>query len=208
MSPAVTAVFRSRVPGLRACSVVLSAALFTLAGCAGTPDRRQDAQIAPDVVFAVPTPRELGFSVSAQQLVTARYGGEAQLFQAQLTVSPKRLTLIAFDALGRRAFSLTSSEAGVQLQAAPWLPDAIRPANILADIAIVYWPEAAVRQGLHGSSATVQTQDRRRSIMMGPREIIRVDYSTPPAQGWPATAHLQNDAFGYELDLRSRMMAQ
>lgn len=176
--------------------------LFALFGCSSTPGPEPEAQIAPDVRFRIPSPGELGYSISAEQLVTARYRGDVQTFEAHLSVSPQRLVLIGFDPFGRRAFTVTSGGGSTRFDAAPGLPKGLDPGNILADVAIVYWPDAAVERGLP-SSAELRSRDDHRTILVDGHEVIRVDYDTPPARGWPRMAHYRNEAFGYALDLRS-----
>jgi hypothetical protein len=185
---------------------MLLLATAAVSGCAGQGGGGVEAQIAPDLRFEVPAPRELGYGVNVVQLVTARYGGEAQVFEAHLAVAPERLTMIAFDAFGRRAFTLSSDGDRMTLETAPGLPQGLNAANILADVAIVYWPAAAVRHALDGSAAVLQTGERWRAILADGREIIRVSYDAPPGTGWAGAAHYRNNAFGYELDLRSRVV--
>ncbi len=186
----------------RAICLVLS----LLAGCASPGALEHDVQIAPDLRLIIPAPRALGYSVSVEQLVTARYRGEVQTFEAHLSVSPERLILIGVDPFGRRVFTLSESDAGVE--AGPGLPEGLKVGNILADIAIVYWPAAAVQRGLEPSSAELRSGGRSRSILLGGREVIRVDYDAPPDQGWPSVAHYRNEALGYALDLRSTVAAE
>jgi hypothetical protein len=187
--------------GLRSALLVLLVAL--LGGCAAPPSAEEGTLIAPDLHFLTPAPRELGYSVSASQLVTARYRGDTYVFEAQLAVSPERLTMIGLDPFGRRALTITATDSAVTVDAAPGLPDGLRPANILADIAIVYWPEAAIRRGLAQSSAILQASARERSITLNGAELIRVDYDGVQNGVWPPSAHYMNIALGYELDLRS-----
>ncbi|HUC64088.1 MAG TPA: DUF3261 domain-containing protein [Stellaceae bacterium] len=175
---------------------------FALFGCSSAPPPEREAQIAPDLRFRIPSPGELGYSISAEQLVTAHYRGDVQTFEAHLSVSPQRLVLIGFDPFGRRAFTLTSGNGSTSFDAAPGLPKGLEPGNILADVAIVYWPDAAVERGLP-SSAELRSRDDHRTILVDGHEVIRVDYDTPPARGWPRIAHYRNEAFGYALDLRS-----
>lgn len=179
-----------------------------LSGCVGHAGNRVEAQIAPDLRFAVPAPSELGYGVTVEQLVTARFGGETQVFQAHLAVSPERLTMIALDGFGRRVFTLSAGDAGMALDRAPAVPAGLSGANILADVAIVYWPEAAVRRALYGSAAVLESGDRWRAILVDRREVIRVSYDAPPGSGWASIAHYRNNAFGYELDLQSRRVDQ
>lgn len=190
------------------CAALAGLLIVLLDGCAAPPATKEGTLIAPNLYFLTPTPRELGYSVNASQLVTARYRGDVYVFQAQIAISPERLTMIGLDPFGRRALTITSTDSGVTVEAAPGLPDGLRPANILADIAIVYWPEEAVRQGLSQSPAILRASARERSILLNGTELIRVDYDAAQNGEWARSARYMNVTFGYELDLRSEAVRQ
>jgi hypothetical protein len=185
--------------------VIMAVMAGALCGCNAPPRAAMTATIAPDLRFALPSPRELGYRMSAVQLVTARYGGDTQVFEAHVTVSPERLTFIGLDPFGRRALTVTLDDSGMDVERAPGLPEALRAENILADVAIVYWPEAAVKRGLSQSGAELRADAGGRSIIAGGREVIRVDYGSSQNGAWAGTARYRNIAFGYELDLRSEV---
>jgi hypothetical protein len=176
-------------------------------GACTAPPPEPAAYIAPALRFALPSPRELGRSVDAVQLVTAHYRGDIQMFETHLSVSPDRMTLIGLDPFGRRALTVTLTDTGIDIDKASWFPQALRPENILADVAIVYWPEDAVRRGLAQTDAVLRSDAQGRSIIADGREVVRVDYGPPAGNAWAGAAHYRNDAFGYELDLRSAVDA-
>jgi len=182
-------------------------ALFLPACAASSPHERADvAFIAPGVQFVTPGPEELGYRINAVQLVIARYGAEQFVFEGHISAAPDRLTLVALDAFGRRALTATRSRDEVVFEPADWLPSSLRAANILADMAIVYWPEEAIRRALVGTAATLETHAGERRIVVGGNELIRVSYETGAGSPWTGVAHYRNAAFGYDLDLRSRVM--
>ena len=159
--------------------------------------------IAPGLELAVPTGRELGYSVETTQLITAHFRGQVQVFQAYVSVSPDKITMIAFDPFGGRALTITATDDAIQTEAAPIVPAALRPGNILADLAIVYWPASALRRGLAGTSASLYDGQNERTISIDGREVVQVTYDGPHEDAWPKVAHLHNIAYGYELDLQS-----
>ena len=59
--------------------------------------------IAPGLELAVPTGHELGYSVEATQLITAHFRDQVQVFEAYVSVSPEKFTVIALDPFGGRA---------------------------------------------------------------------------------------------------------
>jgi hypothetical protein len=147
-----------------------------LGGCASTEGRvATPALIGPDLQFVIPGPQQLGQAVDVVQLITARYRDRIFVFEGRLSARPEWLQLVGLDGFGRRALSIVWDGDHVSFDAAPWLPDALKPENILADIAIVYWPEQAVRRGLAESNAELRADLRQRSISMQGEDIIQVD---------------------------------
>lgn len=176
---------------------------------APAPPATEGAFIAPGVFFATPGPRELGYSVAAVQLVTASYRGERLVFEAHISASPRSVDLVSIDGLGRRAVTATRTQDKLTSEIADWVPTQLRASNILGDLAIIYWPEQAVRDGLEGSTAILVARDGERSILVEGREIIRVDYDgTAAADPWVGKTRFRNEAFGYSLELRSTRVAQ
>jgi len=173
-----------------------------LSGCSAPP-REAAAFIAPGVRFALPGPSALGYRMNAAQIITARFRGDVQVFEAHVSVSPERLMLVGLDPFGRRALTVTLSDTGIAVDAAPWLPTGLKAENILADIAIIYWPEEAVRRALSSTNAVLRVDPGGRSILAGGQEVVRVDYASQQSEAWSGAARYRNNAFDYELDLRS-----
>jgi len=166
-----------------------------LAACTAPPPPEPGrVTIAPGITLSLPTPAALGRSVDAVQMVTARHQGETHVFEGRLSVGPDRLLLVGTDSLGRRAMTVTWSQGRITVERADWLPDSLRPENILADIVVLYWPEAAVRPALTGADLTEREGER----MIG--EVIAVSWRGDP---WTGTARLRNRAWDYELEVRS-----
>jgi Protein of unknown function (DUF3261) len=185
------------------CGAVLALLAAVLQACAAPLADRQHVAIAPGVYFAVPSPAELGYSVNATQLITAKIKGETYLFQAQVMISPERLVMVGLGPFGQRALTITSTLSNLTVHAEPGVPADLRATNILADMAIIYWPAEAVRRGLAGSTGRLSASPQSRSITVNGREIIHVDYGTTDKTGWVRSARYVNIAYGYELDLRS-----
>jgi hypothetical protein len=163
-------------------------------------------QIAPGLEFSIPTGRELGYSIEVTQLITAHYGARVQLFQAYISVSPEKITLIALDPFGNRALTVTATDDAIHTEAAPIVPTVLHAENILADLAIVYWPASSVRRRLEGSSASLYDDQSERKISVDGREVVQVSYEGPHEHAWAQRAHLNNVAYGYHLDLQSTVM--
>lgn len=173
-----------------------------LAGCAARPHLANDeALIAPNVVFFVPPPDASAAPKAVTQSIVAHYRDQSFTFDAQIQIAPNDLDLVALDGLGRRALTVHWKAGKMDFEAAPWLPPSMRPADILADIAIVYAPEQQVGQAIARSGGTLTTTPTGRTIAKGGRDLIVVDYGD--GDGWNRSAKLRNLAFGYEIDIRS-----
>ena len=150
--------------------------------------------VAPGITLALPAPGELGRQEDAVQLVTARRDGESFVFECRLSVDAERLLLAGSDSMGRRAMTVTWGQGAIAVERADWLPDTLRPENILADIVLLYWPEDSVRRGLRGAALTQTPQERR----IG--EAVTISWAADP---WNGLSRLVNGPWGYEIEVRS-----
>jgi hypothetical protein len=171
-----------------------------VAGCA-TPAPDDRVRMAPGVFLRLPDAAALGRSVEAVQLVRAKHGADQFVFEAHLSVTPQRLMLACVDSLGRQALVLRWENRNLSVQAADWLPDAIHPENILADLMLTTWPIASLRAGLVGSEAVLSEIAGGRSVAVAGREMIRVEYAGQTI--WNGAAKYRNLGWGYELDVQS-----
>jgi Protein of unknown function (DUF3261) len=160
-------------------------------------------RIAPGLELLLPTPRELGYSIEATQLITAHFADKVQVFQAYVSVSPEKITLIALDPFGNRALTVIATDDAIHTEEAPIVPTVLRPENILADLAIVYWPASSIRRRLDGTSASLYDDESERKISVNDGEVVLVEYESPHEHSWAKRAHLHNIAYGYVLDLQS-----
>jgi hypothetical protein len=159
------------------------------------------AIVAPNLDFVLPTPSALGRSVDVAQTIVSRFRGTSYTVDAQIQINPDELVFVALDGFGRRALTITWKGSVPTYETAPWLPPMLRPANVLADFVICYWPDEAVSAAIKGSGATLVTSAGMRKIVRGKRDLIVVEYGK--GEGWNRSAHLRNLAFGYEINVQS-----
>lgn len=179
--------------------VLVAAFALVLASCSSAPPPgTEGVAVARDVALVLPSPADLGRSVEAMQMVTARRNGETHVFEARLSVDGQRLLLVGTDSLGRRAMTIEWRAGRVTVDKAPWVPDALRPENILADIVLLYWPEPVLTRSLRGAAVRGDVAGR------GIGDAIRVSWDADP---WNGQSHLVNHSFGYELDVQSVTVA-
>jgi hypothetical protein len=180
-----------------------------LAGCATAPPASlgdTQAMIAPRVVFTVPPPSVLNQTVDVAQSITAHFKDQSFSFDVQIQLVPEELDLAALDGFGRRGLTVAWKSSGVVFRPAPWLPKFIRPADILADIALVYWPQEALAGALLASGAALTQTESGRTVSADGRDLVVVEYG--PGKSWSRPAKLRNLAFGYEIDIQSMEIAR
>lgn len=180
--------------------------LLLLGACATHSERpaTESVQIAPNLTLAMPRPGDLGRSFEVVQLVTARYGDQTYVFEGHLSATPERFLMIGLDTTGRRALTITWTDAGITYEAAPWVPAQLHPENILADMVLLYFPDAVIGRALAASGGTVATTPTRRSIVADGKEIVIADYQpTVPGEPWSGRQHYRNLAWSYDLDIQT-----
>jgi len=176
--------------------------LLLLQACSHKPPVPQDqAFIAPGLSIVVPGPEAVGKDVLISQTVTAQFRGDSFVLQGYLNLGPASLELAALDGFGRRLFTISWRNGAFDYQPTPAMPSDLRPANMLADIALIYWPADALRPSLAQAGAELTETTTSRSISYDGREVIHIDYES--RIGWTGHTAYRNLAFGYNLDIRS-----
>jgi hypothetical protein len=178
--------------------------LIALTACAGLEPARNRAHLAPDLTYEIPGPAALAREIEAAQIITARYKGETFTFESRLKVTRTTMLLAGVDGVGRRIMTISWSGSTPMFERAEWFPADLRPENILADITLMYWPEAAVRDGLANSTAIVTRTANMRTVSAGGQEIVTIRYSS--GDPWSGITRLHNALWGYDLEVRSELL--
>jgi hypothetical protein len=179
---------------------VLSA--LVLCACAGTPaPDPSSVAMAPGLTMRLPPAAAVPQPVEAVQSVVATYGGGTVAFEGRIETSPGRFLMVCSDPLGRRALTVLWTEAGIEADAAPWLPKALRAENMLADLVTIYWPLDALKAALPG--ADIEADAAHRSVRAEGKEILRADYDPAGPDPWTETVRYRNAAWNYTLTIRS-----
>jgi hypothetical protein len=183
--------------------------LGVLAGCA-SDDAPQETlpMIAPGHLLTLPAPGDLGRSVEAAQLIAVHRESETYVLEGHISVTPEKFLLVGVDGTGRRALTLTWEKSGkVTTETAPWMPRAIPPGPMLADIVVLYWPEAIVRGALKESGATLAVADGSRTVTADGVQILHAEYQEGAEAPWSGKLRYRNDAWGYDIEVQSVELA-
>jgi hypothetical protein len=200
----------------RAYGALLLVPLAILGGCgadgmtpvfgylAGPAGQSQVAEFAPGRVLALPLPADFGRTVEAAQMLSAKYDGQTFLFEGRISITPERLVLVGVDAMGRRAMTATWDGRSLSIESAPWLPASVRPGSMLADVVMLYWPEAAVRKALTPTGCKLLTTAKTREVRCGEDTVLTAKYDWPAGAKWNGTLQYSNLAWRYEIAAQSK----
>jgi hypothetical protein len=173
-----------------------------LTGCATVPPAPPPGRVivAPGIDFTLPPPAALGRTIEAVQMVTARHGAQSFTFEGHLSITPERVLLAGTDGFGQRLMELRWDGKTVTSEKASWLPETLQPDYVLADVMLIYWPEAALHQSISGLKVA---PDGERRIGRAGEDELTIRYEGDP---WNGAAHLANLAWDYEIDVQSRVV--
>jgi hypothetical protein len=171
---------------------------------AGSIAESQVAEFAPGRVLALPLPADFGRTVEAAQMLTARYDNQTFLFEGRISITPDRLVLVGVDAMGRRAMTATWDGRSLSIESASWLPASVRPGSMLADIVMLYWPEAAVGKALAPAGCKLLVTAKSREVRCGNDTVLSAKYDWPAGAKWNGTLHYSNLAWRYEIEAQSK----
>ncbi|HEX4368793.1 MAG TPA: DUF3261 domain-containing protein [Rhodopila sp.] len=182
-------------------------ALLLLNGCTTHPVWPPDqVLIASGLTVRMPDPASLNRRIEAAQLVVARYRTQTIAFEARISAAPDHFNLLCIDTLGREAVRIHWTQAAIVSEKAPWVPKNLRPENMLADIVILYWPEAVVAQALAPSGGTILAELGFRSIRLAGKELIHAQFHPTDTDPWNGKARYHNLSRDYTLDIQSRLI--
>lgn len=188
---------------------IMSHRLFSLllavfvAACAVPAERDEGVVIAQNVRLRLAAIAPLGQAIEAVQMVSAQHGDDSFTFEGRLSVRADGLTLAIFDGLGRRAMTVRWEQGDLKAEKAPWLPDSMPPpANMLADIMLIYWPQPALSTALDG--AVIVDVEGWRRLRRDGAEVVAIHRDPDP---WNGHAELHNLAWNYRIAVQSRQLA-
>ncbi|WP_428773792.1 DUF3261 domain-containing protein [Vibrio sp.] len=168
---------------MRLLALALASATF-LSGCASQPTVSQaEVTIAPDTHIPLPSPGQLGYSLTASQLLSAKWPGQTagQQLPVQLQVDQHGLILAGFSSWGTRILSLQYQngiiDSDVMAGLSSQLPE---PQQILFNLMITLWPQSAWEGPLNTVSWRLIDEANRRLVFNETGEtVIEIRYANP-----------------------------
>ncbi|MCK6264373.1 DUF3261 domain-containing protein [Vibrio sp. ZSDE26] len=172
-----------------------------------TPSSTQ-VEISPSVFVSLPTPSELGYSVTASQLISATWPSDSNSNQSQqlpvhLEVSEEHIALAGFSSWGTRILSLDYQHDHIETNVLNGLENTLpAPEQILFNLMITLWPISAWEGPLNQVEWKIADTEYQRTVYdTSGNSVIIIDYeNSDPLTGLIEFEHLQ---LGYSISIQT-----
>jgi hypothetical protein len=184
-----------------------------LAGCvtgppAGPPPPPGVAAVARDKVYlTLPTPPGYPGETEMAQSIVAQYGPRKVAFDALVSLSPSKVTVIVTAPAGPRVAQIDWDADGVRGKTEGQAPPGFRAENVLADMVMANWPKPALEQALGGRLEVWDYPNGHRKLVRGKELVVDIPPAARDADG-ASRRTLTNHDFGYSLTIVSREAGQ
>ncbi|MEZ9746911.1 DUF3261 domain-containing protein [Vibrio splendidus] len=131
-----------------------------------------------DTELALPLPAELGYSLTASQLISATWETDTQQLPVQVEVTADKVVLAGFSSWGTRILSLQYQNQVIDTQVLSGLGATLpQPEQVLFNLMLTLWPTEAWTQPLQNISWHLVDTDNTRTVFDDNQQaIIRIEY--------------------------------
>ncbi|MEZ8060748.1 DUF3261 domain-containing protein [Vibrio splendidus] len=131
-----------------------------------------------DTELALPLPAELGYSLTASQLISATWKTDTQQLPVQVEVTADKVVLAGFSSWGTRILSLQYQNQVIDTQVLSGLGATLpQPEQVLFNLMLTLWPTEAWTQPLQNISWHLVDTDNTRTVFDDDQQaIIRIEY--------------------------------
>jgi Protein of unknown function (DUF3261) len=169
-------------------------------GCTSHPPRE-----AGDVSRPLLPPASLGAERAANQIVRGAFGEREMTINCVVTVQGGTMSLVGLSAMGVRLFTIKYDGKATSIDKSLPIPAQLTPERLLADLQLVYWPLAALKQPLQASGWQVtEPVPGTRRLRRDTQLVAEVHYAS--ADPWAGRSWLVNLEHGYTLSIESKTL--
>ncbi|PTP02924.1 DUF3261 domain-containing protein [Vibrio splendidus] len=131
-----------------------------------------------DTELALPLPAELGYSLTASQLISATWETDTQQLPVQVEVTAGKVVLAGFSSWGTRILSLQYQNQVIDTQVLSGLGATLpQPEQVLFNLMLTLWPTEAWTQPLQTIGWHLVDTDNTRTVFDDDQQaIIRIEY--------------------------------
>ncbi|WP_061039253.1 DUF3261 domain-containing protein [Vibrio coralliirubri] len=159
-----------------------------------------------DTELALPLPAELGYSLTASQLISATWENDTQQLPVQVEVTADKVVLAGFSSWGTRILSLQYQNQVIDTQVLSGLGATLpQPEQVLFNLMLTLWPAEAWGQPLQSIGWHLVDTDKTRTVFDDNQQaIIRIEYQAkvgePKTSGEIVFKHLIQ---GYTITIQT-----
>ncbi|MCW4440829.1 DUF3261 domain-containing protein [Vibrio splendidus] len=131
-----------------------------------------------DTELALPLPAELGYSLTASQLISATWETDTQQLPVQVEVTADKVVLAGFSSWGTRILSLQYQNQVIDTQVLSGLGATLpQPEQVLFNLMLTLWPTEAWTQPLQTIGWHLVDTDNTRTVFDDDQQaVIRIEY--------------------------------
>ncbi|MEZ8271775.1 DUF3261 domain-containing protein [Vibrio splendidus] len=158
--------------------VTLVGVMLTACSMVSQQPTGASVSINNDTELALPLPAELGYSLTASQLISATWQDDTQQLPVQVEVTPDKVVLAGFSSWGTRILSLQYQNQAIETQVLSGLGATLpQPEQVLFNLMLTLWPTEAWTQPLQTIGwHLVDTDNTRTAFDDDQQAIIRIEY--------------------------------
>ncbi|MCK8081579.1 DUF3261 domain-containing protein [Vibrio crassostreae] len=159
-----------------------------------------------DTELALPMPAELGYSLTASQLISATWETDTQQLPVQVEVTADKVVLAGFSSWGTRILSLQYQNQVIDSQVLSGLGATLpQPEQVLFNLMLTLWPADAWAQPLQSIGWHLVDTDKTRTVFDDKQQaIISIEYQAkvgePKTSGEIVFKHLIQ---GYTITIQT-----
>jgi hypothetical protein len=164
-----------------------------------TPSGQYTVDIAPDIALNLPANPNSKETVNETQIIVGSYDGNSKAFRTHFLATPDQIDVVIVAFSGPRIIDVTWSDKGIVETRSPFAPDTLSGLNILADLFLVRWPEAALERALP-ADISVNSEGNARRIQNVDDVLVSINYDLRDDKDKTYT-RLENHARNYVLNI-------
>ncbi|CAH0529163.1 DUF3261 domain-containing protein [Vibrio hippocampi] len=165
-------------------SSLLLVLLSLLIACSSQPNQSApEVEISPGVSVALPQPQTLGYSLIANQLITATWHegdkSKSEQLPVYLELKGNRLVLAGFSSWGTRLLSLSYQDDQLQTEVMSGLSGVLpQPEQVLFNLMLTLWPSSTWEAPLNKVEWRIEDYNKRRIITdQQGNKLIEIEYA-------------------------------
>ncbi|MEZ8513402.1 DUF3261 domain-containing protein [Vibrio splendidus] len=158
--------------------VTLMGVMLTACSMVSQQPTGASVSINNDTELALPLPAELGYSLTASQLISATWETDTQQLPVQVEVTPDKVVLAGFSSWGTRILSLQYQNQAIETQVLSGLGATLpQPEQVLFNLMLTLWSTEAWTQPLQTIGWHLVDTDNTRTVFDDDQQaIIRIEY--------------------------------